>query len=368
MARCKICHKESNYISSSLGLCVDCIRQDFNRAKPLIAAAHQKTRRAFNLPLKPPRDSRAKICYLCINRCQISNGGYGFCGLRQNVDDKLTGVSSKEANLSFYHDPLPTNCVADWVCPAGTGCGYPDFAYADGPEYGYKNLAVFYHGCSFNCLFCQNWHYREELRSPKRVSAERLAAAADSRTACICYFGGDPTCQLPHSIHTSQIALKQKRNKILRVCWETNGSMNSKLLKPMAKISLESGGCIKFDLKTYTEELNIALCGVSNRQTLANFSALAELSRKRPEPPFLVASTLLVPGYIDADEVSQIARFIASLNPDIPYSLLAFYPCFYFRDLPTTPRKQAEICQEIAKKTGLKKVRIGNVHLLSDKI
>ncbi|MEE8618654.1 MAG: hypothetical protein V3S84_00830 [Dehalococcoidales bacterium] len=46
--------------------------------------------------------------------------------------------------------------MADWVCPAGTGAGYPDFAYRAGVEYGYKNLAVFYHACSFDCLFYQN--------------------------------------------------------------------------------------------------------------------------------------------------------------------------------------------------------------------
>jgi len=47
----------------------------------------------------------------------------------------------------------------------------------------------------------------------------------------------------------------------------------------------------------------------------------------RPEPPFLIASTLLVPGYIDA-------------------------------------RKQAEECFEAARQAGLKHVRVGNLHLL----
>ena len=47
----------------------------------------------------------------------------------------------------------------------------------------------------------------------------------------------------------------------------------------------------------------------------------------RPEPPFLIASTLLVPGYIDA-------------------------------------RKQAEECFEAARQAGLKHVRAGNLHLL----
>jgi pyruvate formate lyase activating enzyme len=75
----------------------------------------------------------------------------------------------------------------------------------------------------------------------------------------------------------------------------------------------------------------------------------------------------LVPGYIDKEEVSQIAHFIFSLNPDIPYSLLAFSPQFMMQDLPTTSRRHAEECLKAAEEQGLKRVRIGNIHLLGDK-
>jgi len=198
-------------------------------------------------------------------------------------------------------------------------------------------------------------------------NAQELAEAVDEKTACICYFGGDPTPQLPYAIKASELALEKTSNRILRICWETNGTMHPALLKKIARLSLESGGCIKFDLKAWDENLNFALTGVTNKRTLENFASLADFSLERPDPPFLVASTLLVPGYIDRKEVTQLARFIAGLNPDIPYSLLAFYPCFLMGDLPTTSRQQAEECLEVAKEAGLKRVRIGNVHLLSER-
>jgi len=132
----------------------------------------------------------------------------------------------------------------------------------------------------------------------------------------------------------------------------------------MAELSLKSGGCVKFDLKTFDEKLNLALCGITNKRTLDNFAFLSSLIKERPEPPFLVASTLLVPGYVDEEEVGKIAEFIASLNPDIPYALLGFHPHFYMSDLPTTSRSHAEACKDIAEKRGLKNVRIGNLHLL----
>jgi pyruvate formate lyase activating enzyme len=133
----------------------------------------------------------------------------------------------------------------------------------------------------------------------------------------------------------------------------------------MAALSLKSGGCIKFDLKAGDEKLHIALCGVSNQRTLENFAHLANLIPQRPEPPLLIASTLLVPGYVDAQEVSRIACFIASLDRNIPYALLAFYPQFEMTDLPTTSRSHAEECLAAAREAGLNRVRVGNLHLLS---
>jgi len=67
----------------------------------------------------------------------------------------------------------------------------------------------------------------------------------------------------------------------------------------MARISLVSGGCIKVDLKAWSEEVNVAVCGASNRRTLENFRRLADFYKERGEPPFLIASTLLLPGYVD---------------------------------------------------------------------
>ena len=106
------------------------------------------------------------------------------------------------------------------------------------------------------------------------------------------------------------------------------------------------------------------MSGVSNKKTFENFKKLAKYHRKRSEPPFLRASTLLVPHYITKDEIKNISEFIASVDKTIPYSLLAFYPCYLMSDVGFTSKKFAEECFQIAKKTSLKKVRIGNLHLL----
>jgi pyruvate formate lyase activating enzyme len=172
---------------------------------------------------------------------------------------------------------------------------------------------------------------------------------------------------MPHSLETSRIALEkaEEEKRILRVCWETNGYMNPKLAERAAELALKSGGNMKFDLKAWSESLAIALCGVSNKPALENFRMLGEkYYHKRPELPILAASTLLIPGYIDAYEVEQIAKFISQISPEIPYTLLAFYPCYVMNDLPTTSRNQAMECQKAAARY-LRNIRIGNIHLLS---
>lgn len=364
MGRCVICNTSSPFISQELGVCLSCIREKPDEFLKHALRTHGRTRRAFDLPESPPRNPTGISCNLCVNGCKIPEDGWGYCGLRKNKGGKITGVSSEEGKLSWYHDPLPTNCVGDWVCPGGTGAGYPRYAYCPGPEWGYTNLAVFFHACSFNCLSCQNWHFRKLTGDSHTVQIHELVSHVDATTSCICYFGGDPTPQLPFSLEASRRALAANRDRILRICWETNGSMNPLLLDDMISISLHSGGCIKFDLKAWDEHLHIALTGVTNKRTLENFRRAGKSSNKRPIPPLLVTSTLLIPGYIDEDEIGHLATFIASINPDIPYSILAFHPHFYMSDIPWPSRELAYRCLHRAQEAGLSKVRLGNTHLL----
>ena len=365
MAKCRICHSQSNSISKELGLCLTCIRERSEEVMPLALETHARCRSAFGLPVTPPKGPQGLPCNLCVNECRIPEAGLGYCGLRGNVKGKLMGVSAREGKLSWYYDPLPTNCVADWVCPGGTGAGYPEYACSAEAECGHKNLAVFFHACSVDCLFCQNWQFRKETLLDRTTSVARLVDAVDDKTSCICYFGGDPIPQLPFALKASRLARDGNKGRILRICFETNGSMHPRLLNEMMDLILESGGCVKFDLKAWDENLHIALTGVTNGRTIENFRRAGEMVSRRPVPPVLIASTLLVPGYVDEHELRNLARFIASVNPHIPYSLLAFYPHFFMSDLPRTPRKLAERCVSIAREEGLRNVRIGNVHLLA---
>lgn len=357
---CHVCGEDSVPVSSFLGVCRKCIIK--GKGADRAREAHRRGKSRFDLPGEIPQTGVP--CDQCVNRCKIEDGEKGYCGIRGNAEGAV-GPLVKGAVVEWYYDPLPTNCVATFVCPGGTEAGYPKYSHEPGPEYGHKNLAVFYGACSYDCLFCQNWSYRLLTRELRPViSSEDLASKADEKTSCICYFGGDPTPQINHAIRTSEIAMR--RGGITRVCFETNGSMSRGLLKKIAGLSYESGGCIKFDLKTWNDGLHKALCGASNRNTLSNFKWLAEYEKERGERgfPLAIASTLMIPGYVEADEVSLIAEFIADINPEIPYSLLAFHGAYEMTDMPTTLQRTADECLSAALGHGLRTVNIGNKHLL----
>ncbi|HUT31746.1 MAG TPA: radical SAM protein [Sedimentisphaerales bacterium] len=364
MAACTKCGRVSEEIADVLSICVDCLREADDDSLAFLRKTHARSREEFGLPALPPRNVDGVQCALCQNECRIPAASRGYCGVRRNEGGCLRGGTAQEAAVSWYYDPLPTNCVADWVCAGGSAAGHPRWSHAPRAEHGYVSLAVFYEACTFNCMFCQNWHYRERSTKDAARTAQQLAESVTANTSCICFFGGDPTCQLPHALAASRLARRQSRQRILRICWETNGSMSPKLLNKIMDLSLESGGCVKFDLKAMNRNIHLALCGVDNRRTLENFAAAAKRIPQRPEPPPLVASTLLVPGYIDAKEVSAIASFIADLDPNIPYALLGFHGDFLMTDLPRTSRKHAQSCLAAAEAAGLKRVRLGNIHIL----
>ncbi len=338
-----------------LGVCRECVTADDALALPGILEAHRANRRLYGLAERPPTATDGVACALCSRGCTTAEGERGFCNLREGAPASsggtrlrhLAGRPSKGL-LHWYRDPLPTNCVADWVC-AGHG------------ERGMHNLAVFYASCTFNCLFCQNWHFRQvDPLESDGLSAEALADCADPHTFCVCYFGGDPASQMPHALASA----RRLASRGVRVCWETNGTQNPELLDRAVKLSLETGGTVKFDLKAFDERLHIALTGASNRRTLANFEQAARRAVDRRSPPLVVASTLLVPGYVTPEEVAAIARYIASIDPETPYSLLAFVPQFAASDLPFTSKRHAREAEQAARDAGLCNVRIGNRHAL----
>ena len=103
---CSLCGKPEGVVAKALGVCLDCIRSDPDAALPVALKAHRASRILFGLPQAPPDDPAGVSC-----------------GLRLNRKGVLEGAFPLQGKFSWYHDPLPANCVADWVCAGGSGAG-----------------------------------------------------------------------------------------------------------------------------------------------------------------------------------------------------------------------------------------------------
>lgn len=348
---CQICRQAKSDVSETLGICLDCLQKDSFQAQQQIATAHARSRAPFNLPGSPPRNEDGIRCRICGNECQIKEGEYGFCGLRTVRKGRLVHLAGKPRNglLQWTREPLPADCVANWVCE---GDQHPED----------DHLAIFYQSCSANCLSCQGWRFRES--SPiknQTISSTQLASKANRQTFCASFFGGDPSSQMAHAIDTA----RRLARRGVRICWETNGMMHPSLLDPALEISLETGGCMKFDLKAFDESVHRGLTGVSNERTMENFVHAAQRIQLRPRLPLVIASTPLVPGYIGVEQVTKIAGFIAAIDANIPYALISFSPSFQMIDLPASTLVQAQEAESVARQAGLKNVRIRNRHIFN---
>jgi|FaiFalFF_MnMetaG_3_1042247.scaffolds.fasta_scaffold03785_2 pyruvate formate lyase activating enzyme len=364
---CELCGYQSIYLSKAIGVCKYCLRERSDEALKIALENHAKARKLFNLPPFPPRSQKGIKCNLCAAECMMDNGEFGYCGIRFNNNGKMGSLATNDQALLYYYlDPHVTNCCNAYFCPAGTGIGYPEYSYCKGPEYGYYNLALFFYGCSFNCLFCQNWNHKV-LSEARLVHVNEIVnlTLKNEKISCWCWFGGSAEPQLPYAINASRKILELKPPKrIVRICFEWNGDGNKGLVKIAGELAYKSGGNVKFDLKAFNNAIHLALTGMDNKRVLENFELIyREYFEKRKGVPVLGATTLLVPHYIDAEEVEQIAKFIASLDDEIPYNLLIFHPDFMMNDIPVTPKKQIEECYNAAKKY-LKFVNISNMHLI----
>ncbi|MEM4761984.1 MAG: radical SAM protein [Thermofilum sp.] len=354
--KCRVCGFESEEISRSVGVCVECLRRE--ETSILHARrARERWRRELDLPL--PSASGGRTCALCSNECEIEEGRAGFCGVVKNEGGRLTTItgSFEKALIHWYYDPHPTNCVAFPVCP-------------ERDRIGYRNLAVFFSGCNLDCLFCQNVDHKYMIAGSRIVEGdvvgceELVQLAMDQRTTCVCYFGGDPT---PWSVYALRVSREIAKRAQKRICWETNGLENPKVMERMARLSLESGGIVKIDWKAYTPSVYEALTGADGKKAVSRLKENVSLlvrADTRKTPPLLVVSVLVVPHYVDEVEVGGIAEYLAGLDPEIPLVLLAFAPQHLMHDVPTTSKKQMEAVRRRALEAGLKNVFVGNVWLL----
>ncbi len=120
-------------------------------------------------------------------------------------------------------------------------------------------------------------------------------------------------------------------------------------------------------MKNYIDAINIDL--KSNRPEFYRIICKADIkpvkenvARWYKEGIETEVTTLIIPGHNDNDEeLRQIAEFLVSVSPHIPWHISAFHPAYKMTDVPQTPYKTLESAYATGKKAGLHYVYVGNV-------
>ena len=70
---------------------------------------------------------------------------------------------------------------------------------------------------------------------------------------------------------------------------------------------------------------------------------------------------VIIPQNDSEDELTQIARFIANISPDIPWHISRFHPDYKMTDKEMTPLETLHMAYDIGKKAGLNYIYVGNI-------
>jgi pyruvate-formate lyase-activating enzyme len=166
----------------------------------------------------------------------------------------------------------------------------------------------------------------------------------------VAFTGGDIVCRADFYAQATQQMKAAAPD--LWVLLETNGYG----LTPANLDLLAAAGLDAFwlDIKAHDAGLYHRLCDTDNATVLA---APAEILERGM---VLEVLTVLIPGWVETDEIRAIARLLAALDPTIPYTLLAFFPAYQLQHVPTPTMTQMLLAYQAAHKAGLLNVKLGN--------
>jgi pyruvate-formate lyase-activating enzyme len=164
------------------------------------------------------------------------------------------------------------------------------------------------------------------------------------------FTGGDLTCR-PEFYARCASAIKEKTQ--LWVLIETNGHG----LTPSNLDLLSSAGVDSFwlDIKAYHETTHRWLTGASNQWIL-------KLPEQIKERDFVLeVLSLFIPGVVEADQIASIAKVLAQVDVEIPFTILAFFPAYCLKDHRPPTSGEMVLAYELSKEAGLKNIRLGNL-------
>ena len=284
--------------------------------------------------LYSPLEEGKVRCFLCNHRCTISPSKRGMCGVRENQNGRLYTLVFGRA-ISLNVDPIEKKPIFH-LFPGST------------------SFSIATVGCNFRCLQCQNHEISQMPVDEGRIEGREVSPskivslAKDYRCQSISYTYTEPTIYFEYAYETAVLAKEQGIKNI----FVTNGYMTEEALKKIQPY-LDAANV---DLKSFQEDFYKKVCGAKLKPVLDNLRVMRSMGI------WVEITTLVIPTLNDSEkEFEQIARFILSLGPEVPWHISAFYPTYKMLNLPRTPASLLHKAREIGIQAGLRYVYCGNI-------
>lgn len=269
-------------------------------------------------------------CHLCPHGCVIKPGGLGACRARKNTEGKLYSLNYGKIT-SIALDPIEKK---------------PLYRFHPGK----KILSVGTFGCNLKCSFCQNWSISQVDADTVEITSEELVRKSEDLITAgnigIAYTYNEPSIWYEFVYETAKLAKERNLSNVL----VTNGFIEK---QPLLEL-LPYVDAMNIDVKAFTAEFYSKIC----RAVLDNVKETVEAAAKRCH---VEVTTLVIPGLNDSvEEIGDIAKWLASISPEIPLHLSRFFPNYRMRDGMPTPKETLIKARDKAMEH-LKYVYLGNV-------
>lgn len=272
-------------------------------------------------------------CQKCPNGCILMAGDAGICRNRVNHEGKMFSIGYGNP-CAVHIDPIEKK---------------PFFHFLPST----RAFSVAVAGCTLSCLNCQNWEISQfspkETQNYDLMPDRTLEACLKSGAESIAYTYSEPTTFYEYAYDTAVLARKRK----IRNVWKSNGYINEQPLRHLCKVM----DAANIDLKSFDESIYRKLNGGHAEPVLRSLKIFKE------EGVWLEITNLIIPTW--TDDLEMIKRMCEWLVKnglhDCPLHFSRFNPLYKLTQLPVTPVSTLERAREIALKSGIQYVYIGNV-------
>ena len=246
-------------------------------------------------------------CEVCMHHCLLSEGQYGRCRARRNVNGRSVAANYGRIT-SMAMDPIEKKPLLRF---------HP----------GTRILSIGSYGCNFSCPFCQN----SMISMADQNSVDWCFIDADAMAARvletpdnlgIAFTYNEPMIDYEYIIDVAR-RVKDQGKQIVAV---TNGSVSLPVWEKTAP---------------YLDALNIDLKGPASfyREIGGSLNAVKDAIAYCHDKCHVEVTTLIIPGKNDDERfIREEAQWLASLDPDIPLILSRYFPRYHYQIPATDPR------------------------------